>query len=474
MTRKILFLCALYLFPAFCHAGTQFIENFGAYPDDGYDDTDQIQAALDSGDTIYFSDGVYLIDSNLSTNNPASINSVFLAQNDQMATIKSSNADGNIINLKYFKGMDKFTFDNVRLRVHGISGSGVERRVRWNEFINMNSGTWCISLDRAASVPYNINIYQNHFQGCHYAVAGYAAHSAIQYNTSNNGVQRHIWMSGADNVKINNNRVTGGVVGVGFPCRDNGSDISSNTIKNNILNDISEEGISFDMQGNNQNSCSRWFSEVLGWDVDSSGDVDTLFVEGDAGNLLDIDTPSAVVVFVDSANANKGTIYEVTGKGVSNGPFSGKPYINIADGPASSDIQAGYQFIVLSIAVKDNQIIDNQINNTGRTAIGLHGAGINTLISGNTIDSCNTPPDDNQIWGGIVLRNINNALATKGGHGPVFFNTVSSNTLKGQGCDIKAFNLNYTGSAVFYSIGNSKQYNTLLDSADDSYWLDQE
>lgn len=452
------------------YSAEKSVADYGAIPDAGNDDTAAITAALNSGHSIYFPPGEYIITGNIAASRIAAIDSVFSSEDpENPATIKS--LSGNTLALYYFSGIENFIFDNVGLRVHGGSDRENNRTIKNNVFNNLNNSSSCLILDPYFDTPKNVDIENNTFSDCHYAVSGRAKDSGILSNVSGNGVTRHLWFTGAERLIIEDNKFTGGIVGIGFFCKSNGSEFLNNIISNNKLSNMSEEGISIDMIGNQSTSYSRWTDSVYGWELDSNNIVTKIYINGEPAlqSLL-----KTTIVFFDANQNIKGKTAIISGMGIDN--VSGKYYLNLSKGPDANDIYPDAGFVVLSYLVLNNEIKDNTIENIGRTGIGLHGAGMNTLIEYNEIKTCNTEENDviqKEKWGGIVIRNINNAGATPGLHGPTFNNKVENNSFKGRGCDLKAMTLNYGGIAVFNAIGNTARKNEFEKQAK-KIWLDQE
>lgn len=454
--------------------------SYDAIPDDNIDDTSALQDAFDNASGILqFPDGVYDVSGNLTIDNP---NLIAMSINHQTAIIRSGETNGNKIIIERLNKFQKFKLDGVRLVVDGSSTSNAsDRYIRWNRFVNTISPKFCIELDDNNGIPANLIISTNQFYDCNAAVTGFLSDSIIDSNVSD-GMNRHYRMLGSTDVEYTNNTMYDGIVGILFIHTIDGGEVSGNLIEDNIIDGASEEGISFDGHAGNALSYLRW-NGVLETYTASGGYVTALHTT-QAGSGIDIaDLQGHTLVFLEdgAAPALKGEMTTVTGVSSSGGvttlTVDGTiPESAIYSGGSGPNAKA----VALAFKVTDNQVLDNTLVYVGRTGIGLHGAGIDTLIDGNEVYACNTesaPPAKTAIWGGIVLRNLNYAGATEGEHGPVFHNTVENNLLQGSNCDLKAFTKDYSNgqsTPLYHAIGNTKASNTFQNGANDTAWTNQE
>ncbi len=431
---------------------TVSVTDFGARPDDKTDDTKAINEALNSGCNVVFPPGVYHITSTIRISNPMSKNKTICAKGTNTVEIESLNSALFLID--YFKEIKNLTFNNVAVEIYGGDERNNSRYFTSNTFKGLPRNVPCMNLVGNFGPIANIHIHNNRFLSGRHTVFGEIKNSTIQSNYSENCKRNYEFHAFCENTIIKNNELHGGVVGIGFFClKGAGNSMFGNIVENNKLFDQSEEGISFDMFGNEERSYSRW-----------NGIVESYTTNGNkVGRLYFNEAPGNVeqhrLVFIGDGEKIKGYNTSITKTGIENGKF----YVDLSYGPNKELMYDNPLVVILSFVADQNIIRYNTIERTGRTGIVLHGSGFNTLIEYNTLKDCNHEmPQKQKFWGGISVRNIH-IYSTPGHHGPVYFNTVRYNSVSGEKCTINAYDP-WT-SKTPKSIGNVFYGNSFADRA---------
>jgi|GEM_PF-6775837 len=395
-----------------------------------------IQAAMASnsgGKIIYFPEGRYRIESYLTINHPALVwtgNNATLTTNaaSRYLTIQSGLEISNLILDKYYLYLPS---------THKNSG---KMFIRGNMF--KNSPAQAIISDAGAEMmPSNIEISSNSFDNCCYAVYGSYSNSIIADNTIQNSINRNIEIASGSNNLITGNRISSGVTGICFLLNrksTQGIGLDNNVISNNRISNISEEAISLDIHGNNSGSSGSVVK----------GTVSSVTVGNSQIRIVPsfrLDNPSngyknLYVVFL--SGKTKGQALKID----SMGP-DGKSYLQLVGGNAK-DIAVGDR-IVLQVGVVGTIISNNTISNA-QTGIDLYGVAMETVVSGNHIDTCK--PD------GIRVSSLYGVL--DGSYGMVFNNTITSNILKDANINVGI--ITFGPPIDVYASGNQVISNTLI------------
>ena len=430
------------------------VEDYGAIPDDGNDDTQAINNALQSGKNVVFPDGTYNITSKLQLSSFESKDNVIYAENFQGAEIKSSGND--ILACHYFYKIKNFVFNGVNVEIYGGNERNNSRYFESNKFINLPQNVPCIVLKGQYGPVGNIHIHHNRFIGGRHTVIGDIKNSTIEDNYSEGCKRNYEFHNYCENTIIRNNELHGGIVGIGFFCTEGGDHVKfGNIVENNQCIDQSEEGISFDNFGNRDDSYSRYTGKITSYES-TAGKVTRLYLDSEPAE----DLTNHSVVFVDDDTSIKGYTTSISSTGIQDN----QAFLDVRSGPSDSFMYDNARIVVLSYIAKENKIRYNTVIRTGRTGIVFHGAGSHNLVEYNTVvDCCTELPERHEFWGGISIRNMNSANIP-GVHGPSFYNTVRYNTVSGEKCEINAYNLNY-GDQVFVAIGNRIYDNTYLNGA---------
>ena len=467
------------------HSGeTVSVNDFGALPDDGQDDTEAIQQAFNSGKNVMFPDGVYNISGNLNINNADMADKTIFAENNLEATIQASDAT---INCHYFYNINGLVFKKIELAIYGGDNKNQTRFIQNNKFEKpYQTGGQIITILRNEKVE-NLVIKSNSFIGGTFGInfgrnggSGMIKNSYIENNYSE-GIRRHyIFRSGVVNVKIRNNILQGedslvahhpfthkDMVGIGFFLYKSNSPLIGNIIENNTFYDIYEEGISFDAFGRNPDSYSRWNGDVEDWES-SEGEITRLYLSS---------TPSSNewnggsgynnyrVIFLEDGSPLKGKSAKITNAGINDG----RTFIDIKGGIEANLLDHSQHCMILAQIPRNFLIRNNYMERIGRTGINA-GAGFNYLIEKNTIIDCNlqedTHPTHRLRWGGISVKNPE-VMNAPGEYSPSFYHSVMNNTLSGSADDSEyGTDLTYyTNGNVYQSYANTYCGNTFLDGA---------
>ena len=463
-------------------------DDYDAVPDDGQDDTEAIQQALNSGKNVMFPDGVYDISGNLNINNADMADKTIFAENNRMASIRS--AKGSSIICHYFYHIKGLAFQKVTLEVYGGDDKNHSRFITDNKFVHPYQDTYTsIKIPKNQKVE-NLVIKRDSIFGGLYGVlvgnkgTGMLKNSYIENNYTKGCRRHYIFNAGAVNVKIRNNMLQGqdriveehpfthkDMVGIGFFLFMNNTPVRGNIIENNTLHDIYEEGISFDPFGNWPESYSRWTGSITDW-KSSDGHISRMYLssipntpEWNDGNGYQ----NYHLVIYEDESPLKGKSTKIINAGVE----SGRAFINVQGCINENMMQKGVHGLILAQIPRNVIIRNNNLERIGRTGINLN-AGFNYLIENNTITDCNlqedTHPTHRLRWGGVTVRSVT-GFNNPGKHSPAFYNTVMNNTLSGTspdsdeyGTDITLYTHNW-GGEVFQSFANNHCGNTLLNGA---------
>ena len=429
------------------------VTEFGAVPNDGNDDTKAIEEALNSGKDVLFPDGVYHIESDLVLSSESFKDKKIYAENHKGATLRGS-GDVQLI-CHYFHKIENLVFDNVGVEVLGGRTRNNSRYIESNEFINLQQKVPCILLEGSEGPISNLHINNNRFSGGLHAVFGDISNSTIENNYSKDCKRNYIFRGFCENVIIHGNEMHGGMVGIGFFCtKGSGNSKFGNIVEHNQCIDQSEEGISFDMFGNEERSYTRWSGSVTDYES-SNGKVIRLYLDSEPEE----DLTDHSVVFLDDNKEIKGCFSSISMAGID----ENRAFLDLRSGPDTTFMYDHARIVVLAFVPRHNRFRYNTAERAGKTGIFLHGAGFHTLIEHNKVIDCNHEiPNRYKFWGGISVRNMHITL-TPGEHGPVYFNTVRYNTASGEKSTINAYDP-WTGKTP-KSIGNKFYENRFLNGA---------
>lgn len=463
------------------------VEDYGAVPDDGQDDTDAIQQALNSGENVKFPNGVYNISQDLKLSDKEMATKTIFAESDQEVIIRASNFKA--IKCHYFYNIQGFIFEKIGLHVYGGENKNHTRFIQGNKFEQVHQDEAKFA-DKSIYIPQNekvenLVIKNNSIYGGLFAILVGNECSAMLNNSYiednyTEGCRRHIiFKSGGVNVKIRNNELRGedtyirgsdrterDMVGIGFFQFEPHSPVRGNIIENNSLYDISEEGISFDGFGNRTNNYSRWTGNVINWDS-SDGQVTRLYLNS-TPTTSDWDGGSgfenySLVFFQDGASI-KGKSALITGGGVNNGDA----YVDIKGGIDESKMSYYTDYVIFAQLPKNILLRNNHCERIGRTGINHNLGTFNFYIENNTLISCSmskaTHPTHKKRWGGISYRSVSGMGGSPGDHSPAFYGSIIKNNFSGYYTDLSIYEHNW-GDHVFNLFGVDRCGNTFSNGA---------
>ena len=451
MKTLTLFTIILFVFFPIQAYSAKSVLDFGAVPDDGNDDSQAITDAVESGEDIYFPDGVYNVSSSIMLNSKSFQDNSLYALNYKGAIIKGNGAA--MLKAHYFYQIKNFVFDNIGMLIFGGQERNNTRYFTSNEFINLSQSEPCIVAKGMYGPVGNLHVHHNRFIGGRHTIYGYMKNSTIEHNYSE-GCKRNYFLFHSEHVIFRQNEMHGGMTGIAFPCTEGASNvIFGNIIENNQIIDISEEGITFDNFGNRSTSYSRYRGKVIDYES-VNGKVTRLYLDTEPAENLS----NQSVMFMDDGKAIKGYSTSISGTGAENN----QAFLDVRSGPSVDLMYDNAQIAVLAFIPKENKIRYNNVVRSGRSGISLHGAGCYNLIEYNTLIDCNHElPEKHDFWGGISIKNIL-AKPTPGEYGPVFFNTIRYNMLSGTKCDMT---LHFPWGTPFNTIGNEFYENSFKNGA---------
>jgi hypothetical protein len=225
---------------------------------------------------------------------------------------------------------------------------------------------------------------------------------------------RAILLNAGSNNVIKNNYFTGGINGIYvvpdldttlgyYATTSTNPVISNNTIENNYVSGAFEQGIFLSALPSSATGGAFWKSTV----ASTTSSVLTISVAYPAGSPAR-SAVGLIVTFASGALAGKS--YSITAVDAT------RTQLTLADGYAGGC--AASDVINISVDFRNNKVIYNNVSNSGTNNIVLYGAGIGTLIHGNTTSSNTSTytatPLVNSLGVGVVVMAANNAVCPDG------------------------------------------------------------
>lgn len=331
---------------------------------------------LPQGTTVKIPKGEFLLNGNI--NIKKEIN--FIGEKE--AVIKSNStirrriiADSRIL----FEGIS-FDRCNIRFPYNHESQSIIKNC----KFLNVTEEGAIFGDTGFNRTPKNIAIIDNTFINCMYGVKGGFSNSIINSNIFNNGDNRR-------NIEINMgmlntiafNRIGKGITGIAFLCDASLTKripVMGNKVIGNTVSNISEEGISFDVYGNDTAKCSSLLYDTIVTSVNSSGNFCITTTKG---------IPSAnayLESFVVFLNGNlKGQVAKIKSMG-----STGLEYLELDNGNNVFTTQISNVVgskIVIIIPFMFNDIMYNNIQSATLAGIHLYGNNIGQRVMYNNLHS---------------------------------------------------------------------------------------
>lgn len=406
--------------------------DFGAVGNGVADDTTPLQNALNSGAKINVPPGTYLItasvDMTVSTSMLVGVN----------ATIKCASG-GHKVAVSNGRAITGIMFDGTGIRFPYNHTNNGNFLVQNNKFLN--SGEAINAYVGFGTYPSNITIDNNLFDGCNYAFFGALQKSFITNNRMINSTSRNwSFYAGSENV-ISGNYIDGGVTGIHFMTFRSVTDkfaMNRNIITDNHVSNISEEGISFDFQGNNATDTG---SIMNGTVTSVSG---TQLIPNFSLSTHSNEYINAYVIFL--SGALKGKPYKVDTMG-----SGGTAYINMVEyiGGAKS----GDKFVIMVGQI--GNIISNNVVRYCQTGIDLYGSSYESVVIGNRAEYCE--------GAGVRVLQLY-GLTGNGYYGLSMNNVIEANNVTG--CDIRVMQVTFGNSPIdVLPIGNKIVNNIVNDGA---------
>lgn len=399
------------------------------------DVTNALSTALTNatdGDIFYFPKGVYKISGLTITKQ------VTLYGNE--AVFKSIDTATKEIRLNVKARIEGMIFDNVRL--YFPYNHSFYSLIRKNKFKNVTGIGAIFGETGFNTTPANISIIQNEFESNAYSIKGGFSHCTIEQNIMNNGVgNRNIEINMGRFNTIKTNKINTGITGITFlvdASLTKQIPVFGNKIKDNNVQNISEEGISFDVWGNDGTKCGSLLSATVSTVVTHSNFQITIDKTFSAFQYL-----NSFVVFLDGVR--KGDICRINDM-----PSGGTSVLQLEDQNWQVRNVAGSKIAII-IPFLFNEITGNTLTNCTLDGIYLYGNCIGTLVQDNTLNGCKLSLAS---LGGLITDRV--AVS--------FNNVIKKNNIYGSEISFRALSWNSVAAPLGLKneITDNNLYNSVL------------